>query len=663
MASLGETILTILAHKNSGLGEPSSLNIDQTVDDYKKSLVAKGAGGSGLDKLVNAFRQNLVLGPAGAPTTGAADPTVPAPVAPPVAGAVPPATPTPADPPPPSPTTATLPVAEAYKSPPDLVEMYSKLMDKERRQEGMNRGMTLVAAGLAQDQNKQSLIQLAGQANGSGGTPSMTDLINLQKLRTEEEDKSRQRSMLPELMTKYGLDQATITYLDATGQLDDTIQQLVQPDTEVVQSADGSKKLINKTTGETIKELSAKTPRATEFVEMGDKTKVLVYSDDKTRVDDGKALTNIAAPANNDIITAADGSTVLVNKDTGENLGTVTPAKEDGTRELTRADGSKAVYNEKTGEIVKELSPPTVLNADDKDKLAQINTERAAAGKPPMTMEEYNKQSRGGINVNVGPQGETFRAPPESYEYIRNADGTVKVFDDGKPHMVVTPGSPGEADATQKALEANKTALANKAAETAAATTTETALDADTAKAVKHAIDDQDITDAIAFVDKGGNAGWGALMNWWPASEQMALRDNLNSIRTSIGIQALTAMRLASPTGAALGNVTETENAMLQKDMGALNQMGKPEILRFHLRRIQVARNLILNGVLDSTYTNPATKDPALIHYRKPTVGEISDAMNAVKEESAATERDGYKVQRLDVPTSGKPNYPVPTGN
>jgi len=69
-----------------------------------------------------------------------------------------------------------------------------------------------------------------------------------------------------------------------------------------------------------------------------------------------------------------------------------------------------------------------------------------------------------------------------------------------------------------------------------------------------------------------GNTGVGGLMRHLPATEARDLQGILDVIRANIGFDALQAMREASPTGGALGQVTERELALLQSVVSNLDQ-------------------------------------------------------------------------------------------
>src|SRR6478735_1843181 len=59
--------------------------------------------------------------------------------------------------------------ATAYQSPAELVGLYEKVMERDRANRSIDSGASLIAASMAQDDNKQALIRMAG-GGGSGTT-------------------------------------------------------------------------------------------------------------------------------------------------------------------------------------------------------------------------------------------------------------------------------------------------------------------------------------------------------------------------------------------------------------------------------------------------------------------------------------------------------------
>lgn len=72
------------------------------------------------------------------------------------------------------------------------------------------------------------------------------------------------------------------------------------------------------------------------------------------------------------------------------------------------------------------------------------------------------------------------------------------------------------------------------------------------------------------------------------------LGEMLNTIKANIGFDKLQAMRDASPTGGALGQVSEFENRLLQSVRGSLQQGQSPAQLKKNLERVKADLNAYL---------------------------------------------------------------------
>lgn len=81
---------------------------------------------------------------------------------------------------------------------------------------------------------------------------------------------------------------------------------------------------------------------------------------------------------------------------------------------------------------------------------------------------------------------------------------------------------------------------------------------------------------------------WGSRLADMGVNQEAAdLRNQLSTIQASVAFDALQAMREASPTGGALGAVSDTEMGLLRSAMGALSQDSSPELLRQSLDDIE----------------------------------------------------------------------------
>lgn len=104
------------------------------------------------------------------------------------------------------------------------------------------------------------------------------------------------------------------------------------------------------------------------------------------------------------------------------------------------------------------------------------------------------------------------------------------------------------------------------------------------------ALDAIDISLALIEKDSTFNptAGFGAeLMTNFGASDATTLEQALKTITSAIGFTRLEDMRKASPTGGALGQVSERELDQLNASLGSIYQFQKPEQLRENLIKIR----------------------------------------------------------------------------
>ena len=136
-------------------------------------------------------------------------------------------------------------------------------------------------------------------------------------------------------------------------------------------------------------------------------------------------------------------------------------------------------------------------------------------------------------------------------------------------------------------------ALEADAAATKAAT-------AQTNKENSAAIVTQDIDRAIASLNESGwlpKTGFGAeTLKGYGGTGAADLAGLLSSVEANIGFDALTAMRAASPTGGALGSITERELALLAATKGAITQSQSKEQLEDNLNRLWNVTQDIVHG-------------------------------------------------------------------
>lgn len=156
------------------------------------------------------------------------------------------------------------------------------------------------------------------------------------------------------------------------------------------------------------------------------------------------------------------------------------------------------------------------------------------------------------VSVNTGANGQVYPTPPFGQDYRRNPDGTVAIDPvTGTPTIVNVTGGPQAVEA--QALT-DKSALSSGRQDTSSDTVLNAA------------------TEARRLAGLPGNTGWtGAAWRISPFSDASELQRQINVLKSNATIENLTAMRQASPTGGALGSVTEKEGAMLADAAGALD--------------------------------------------------------------------------------------------
>lgn len=208
-------------------------------------------------------RDALVAAMAGGGTPGAPE----AAGSTPSAGGTAPGTAAPGAPPPPDQT------PEAYKSPPQLMELYSELLKRNDINAGINRGVGLIGASLAQEKNRASILDAYGVGSG-GETTSMSDpsalvnnMLSMRANQTAAATKAAQRAAVPAIAKQLGIDDQTALFLFDSGKLDSVVAEAQKPDNQLVTDpATGQYHVVNKKTGEMGPGIGGEKPKEMEIV-------------------------------------------------------------------------------------------------------------------------------------------------------------------------------------------------------------------------------------------------------------------------------------------------------------------------------------------------------------------------------------------------------------
>ncbi len=109
----------------------------------------------------------------------------------------------------------------------------------------------------------------------------------------------------------------------------------------------------------------------------------------------------------------------------------------------------------------------------------------------------------------------------------------------------------------------------------------------------------QEIRNAIDAIEANPVATTGALSytSKIPNTPAKAVANRLKTITANIGFDKLQEMRNNSPTGGALGQVSDFENRQLQAVKGSLDQSQSADDLLYNLERLDRLYNAVVNGV------------------------------------------------------------------
>lgn len=202
--------------------------------------------------------------------------------------------------------------------------------------------------------------------------------------------------------------------------------------------------------------------------------------------------------------------------------------------------------------------------------------------KPSAAIEGYNQAVKQGYQgtfmeyqTAIKKAGANqFNMPPNMQI---QGDNVITLGEDGKPVATVIPGSP--TDLKRQELAAKREGQADQKAQSVGFTRNE-------------------IQRAIKMVEESPNktTGFlGSIFKNFGGTEAKDLDGLLNTIRANVGFDYLQKMRENSPTGGALGSVSEMELTLLTSVMGSLEQSQSPEMLTANLERLDRVMDAIVN--------------------------------------------------------------------
>ena len=553
-------------------------------DDPNAAILAAAqapAPGGGAFPAVQPPGDDAALLPAPAPAS--AVPSVP----------IPPPRPATAPPPPPAtaptgvPTPITNPMSpeqapRMIQSPPDLSNMYLELIKKNQNAQALDSGMSMIAAGFSKyPENRAALLRGAFDRSGAQNLTS-DDIVKLQGLQVKNQALQIRQAAKAGLMKQYGLSRDTIDYLDASDKLDEVIK--------------------HKNTGTLVSIKDSETGQMSLW-------------DNAT----GKKITDVGGPEKpvGTPIKTEEGPTRLIDPKTGQQIG-----PDIGGGKATRgvlatdpATGQQIMVDPETGKPIGEPigAPKAPANEADRAALADINKDRPADKQ--MTMEQYlTRVKRQGVTVNVGPQGQQFPPPKQGWDYRRNEDGTVYVNPDTRqPEQYPIPGGTGADEATKIGAEAKK--LTREEQEAVEKKNKIKWNEIRAASTVMNSVDR-----ALELAPQIGATGVLApasrsLFGWIGGKPSDSYDAQIGSIDANTAFQELQRMREASPTGGAIGNVTDFEQKMLAGSIADLRARQQTRDAEKALIRVKAMfKTLVENRFDDKVDKDSPAKFEALLN-------------------------------------------------
>jgi len=224
-------------------------------------------------------------------------------------------------------------------------------------------------------------------------------------------------------------------------------------------------------------------------------------------------------------------------------------------QQIKQSDPAYQLGLQKTQLELQQMQQPKpkarVLTADEKASMG-LPVNIPLQMKPDGTVDQI-----GGGGVTVNNEGTI----PAGYRAVRDAEGRVLSVEP-------LPGSPAAAEV---AAADQKAGLAKDMRENKADVVT------------------QDIDRALSVMGSDGIlpiTGAGEMLSGVPGTNAKKLSGLLDTIKANVSFDTLSQMRAASPTGGALGSVTENELKLLQAAIGSIDQSQDTATLKDNLNRV-----------------------------------------------------------------------------
>ncbi len=180
------------------------------------------------------------------------------------------------------------------------------------------------------------------------------------------------------------------------------------------------------------------------------------------------------------------------------------------------------------------------------------------------------------ITLNTGPQGQNFGNPPKDMEWVRDATGNVVMDERGIPKALPIQGTPTFAKQQQAATQETKSG--EEVVVTGGVVL-------GNINQIKNAIENS----TLPTTGLGGQ-----ILRNIGGTAALDINRLIDPIQASIGFDRLQRMREASPTGGALGQVSERELDLLMATLSSLDQAQSEEQFLQSLDKVETRyKNII----------------------------------------------------------------------
>lgn len=145
--------------------------------------------------------------------------------------------------------------AQAYLSPPDLVNLYSELTSRQDREQQINNGLGILAGTIVHPENRAAVVDTISQSGGGNGIDAVDPfqlITGIQQQQAAAAENERQLKALPAIAANYGISLEDARALFDSGELDAFLLQQNKPDRTTVTDAAGQIRTIDQAKGQQI---------------------------------------------------------------------------------------------------------------------------------------------------------------------------------------------------------------------------------------------------------------------------------------------------------------------------------------------------------------------------------------------------------------------------